>query len=52
MVRYIKALPLRKFDDVAKVKGELRSGNMLTLRLIVTKENIDSLRKAVIDGAR
>jgi len=33
LVRYIKALPLRKFDDVTKMKEELRSGNMLILRL-------------------
>ena len=45
---YLKALPLRTLDDVEVVKDELKSGNILILRVTpLAKKSIEDVKKAV-----
>jgi SepF-like predicted cell division protein (DUF552 family) len=52
--RYVKAMPFRGFDEVAKIEKELSSGNVLIVNLIPFvqgRENIarlDKLQRAVV----
>jgi len=45
---YLKALPLRALDDVEFIKDELKSGNILILRVTpLAKKNVEDVKKAV-----
>jgi SepF-like predicted cell division protein (DUF552 family) len=45
---YLKALPLRALEDVDIVKRELKSGNIMILKVSpLAKKNIDDVRKVV-----
>ena len=45
---YLKALPLRSLDDVDVVKKEVRSGNILILRVSpLAKKSIEDVKRAV-----
>jgi SepF-like predicted cell division protein (DUF552 family) len=45
---YLKALPLRSLDDVATVKEEVRSGNILILRVSpLAKKSVEDVERAV-----
>ncbi len=45
---YVKALPLRSFDDVDVVKKELTSGNILILRFSpLAKKSVEDVKRAV-----
>ena len=44
----MKALPLRALDDVEFIKDELKSGNILILRVTpLAKKNVEDVKKAV-----
>jgi len=44
----LKALPLRALDDVEFIKDELKSGNILILRVTpLAKKNVEDVKKAV-----
>jgi len=47
--RYIKALPLLEFNNIVAIKEELRSGNVVILKLFAHPENIGELKKAIIE---
>jgi hypothetical protein len=45
---YLRALPLRTLDDVEVVKREVKSGNILILRISpLAKKSIEDVKKAV-----
>jgi SepF-like predicted cell division protein (DUF552 family) len=45
---YLKALPLRTLNDVKVIKQELKSGNILILRVTpLAKKNVEDVKKAV-----
>lgn len=45
---YLKALPLRNLDDVEVVKNELKSGNILILRISpLARKSVEDVKKAV-----
>jgi len=45
---YLKALPLRDLEDVEMVKREVKSGNILILKVSpLAKKSIDDVKKAV-----
>lgn len=45
---YLKALPLRSLEDVDVVKKEVKSGNILILRVSpLAKKSIDDVKQAV-----
>ena len=45
---YLKALPLRTLDDVEVIKNELKSGNILILRVSpLAKKSVEDVKKAV-----
>ena len=45
---YLKALPLRNLDDVEVVKKELKSGNILILRISpLARKSVEDVKKAV-----
>jgi len=45
---YLKALPLRALEDVEVVKREVKSGNILILKVSpLAKKSIDDVKKAV-----
>lgn len=45
---YLKALPLRTLNDVKVIKHELKSGNILILRVTpLAKKNVEDVKKAV-----
>ena len=45
---YLKALPLRALDEVAIIKEEISSGNILILRITpLARKNIDDVKTAV-----
>ena len=45
---YLKALPLRTLNDVKVIKRELKSGNILILRVTpLAKESVEYVKKAV-----
>ena len=45
---YLRALPLRTLDDVEIVKREVKSGNILILRISpLAKKSIEDVKKAV-----
>jgi len=45
---YLKALPLRSLDDVATVKEEVKSGNILILRISpLAKKSVEEVKRAV-----
>ena len=45
---YLKALPLRDLEDVDMVKREVKSGNILILKVSpLAKKSIDDVKKAV-----
>jgi SepF-like predicted cell division protein (DUF552 family) len=45
---YLKALPLRTLDDVKVFKRELKSGNILILRVTpLARESVEDVKKAV-----
>ncbi len=45
---YLKALPLRTLNDVEVIKHELKSGNILILRVTpLAKKNVEDVKKAV-----
>ena len=47
---YLKALPLRTLEDVDVVKREVKSGNILILKVSpLAKKSIDDVKKAVSD---
>jgi len=45
---YLKALPLRTPDDVEVIKHELKSGNIIILRVTpLAKKSVEDVKKAV-----
>jgi len=45
---YLKALPLRNLDDVEVIKRELKSGNILILRVTpLARKSVEDVKKAV-----
>ena len=45
---YLRALPLRNLDDVDTVKREVKSGNILILRVSpLAKKSIEDIKRAV-----
>jgi len=45
---YLKALPLRTLDDVVVIKNELKSGNILILRVSpLARKSVEDVKKAV-----
>ena len=45
---YLKALPLRNLEDVDLIKNEIKSGNILVIRVTpLAKKNIDDVKRAV-----
>jgi len=45
---YLKALPLRDLEDVAMVKREVKSGNILILKVSpLAKKSVDDVKRAV-----
>ena len=45
---YLKALPLRTLDDVKVIKRELKSGNILILRVSpLARKSVEDVKKAV-----
>jgi SepF-like predicted cell division protein (DUF552 family) len=47
---YLKALPLRSLKDVKVIKRELKSGNILILRVTpLAKKSVEDVKKAVND---
>jgi SepF-like predicted cell division protein (DUF552 family) len=45
---YLKALPLRTLDDLANIKCEVKSGNILILKVSpLAKKSIDEVKQAV-----
>jgi len=45
---YLKALPLRTLDDVEVIKHELKSGNILILRVSpLARKSVEDVKKAV-----
>jgi len=45
---YLRALPLRTLDDVEMVKREVKSGNILILRISpLAKKSIEDVKRAV-----
>jgi SepF-like predicted cell division protein (DUF552 family) len=45
---YLKALPLRTLNDVKVIKHELKSGNILILRVTpLAKKSVEDVKKAV-----
>ena len=45
---YLKALPLRNLNDVEVIKRELKSGNILILRVTpLAKKSVEDVKKAV-----
>ncbi|MEM2876310.1 MAG: cell division protein SepF, partial [Candidatus Bathyarchaeia archaeon] len=47
---YVKAVKMRSLDDLEKIKNEIRSGNILIVRLTPLAEtNIEDIKKAIDD---
>ncbi len=45
---YVKAMPLREFGDVEKIKDELKAGNVLIVKLTpLAVENIEAVKDAI-----
>jgi SepF-like predicted cell division protein (DUF552 family) len=45
---YLKALPLRSLDDIEVIKDELKSGNILILRVTpLARKSVEDVKKAV-----
>jgi SepF-like predicted cell division protein (DUF552 family) len=45
---YLRALPLRTLDDVEIIKHELKSGNILILRVTpLARKSVEDVKKAV-----
>jgi SepF-like predicted cell division protein (DUF552 family) len=45
---YLKAMPLRDFSDLESVKAEVRSGNILILRITpLANKSVDEVKRAV-----
>jgi len=45
---YLKALPLRTLDDVEVIKNELKSGNIIILRVSpLARKSVEDVKKAV-----
>ena len=45
---YLKALPLRTLDDIQVIKNELKSGNILILRVSpLARKSVEDVKKAV-----
>jgi len=45
---YLKALPLRNLEDVDLIKNEIKSGNILVIRVTpLAKKSIDDVKRAV-----
>ena len=45
---YLKALPLRTLEDVKVIKRELKSGNILILRVTpLARKSVEDVKKAV-----
>ncbi|MFQ6064183.1 MAG: cell division protein SepF [Candidatus Bathyarchaeia archaeon] len=45
---YLRALPLRNLDDVETVKREVKSGNILILRITtLAKKSVEDVKRAV-----
>ncbi len=47
---YVKALPLQELDDVETVKGEIRTGNILIVRITpLARKNVDETKLAITE---
>ena len=50
---YLRALPLRTLDDVNVIKREVKSGNILILRVSpIAKKNVKDIKRAVNELCR
>ena len=47
---YLKALPLRSLEDVDEIKREVKSGNILILKVTpLAKKSLDDVKRAVVE---
>ena len=45
---YVKAIPLREYSDIEKIKNELKAGNILIVKLTpLAIENIEAVKDAI-----
>ena len=45
---YVKAVPLRELADVAKIESEVKSGNILIVRIApLAKKSVEDTKKAI-----
>jgi len=45
---YVKAIPLKEYKDIEKIKGELSAGNILIVKLTpLAVENIEAVKDAI-----
>ena len=46
---YLKAIPLKKFEDIELIKIELKAGNIVISNISpLARENIDDLKEAIV----
>src|SRR5437879_2055368 len=47
---YVKALPLQELDDVETIKGEVKTGNILIVRITpLTRKSVEETKLAITD---
>lgn len=47
---YVKALPLQELDDVEEIKGEIRAGNILIIRITsLARKSVDETKLAITE---
>ena len=47
---YVKALPLQELDDVEAIRGEIRSGNILIIRITpLARKSVDETKLAITE---
>jgi SepF-like predicted cell division protein (DUF552 family) len=46
--RYVKAIPLKSFDDIDIIKAEIRAGNIIISNVSqLAKKNIDDVKRGI-----
>lgn len=46
---YLKAIPLRKYEDIGLIQIELKAGNIVITNIsLLARDNIDDLKKAIV----
>lgn len=47
---YVKALPLQELDDVESIKGEIKTGNILIIRITpLARKSVDETKLAITE---